>query len=110
MRKRKSKAGLLLGATLMLASCAAGGPASGWVVDKNYEPAHYENRYRCHYSYGFDGKYRNRCGYESTYVGDVWKLKMKEGEPANGKKPKVGWRYVSESTYDRCTVGKWCDT
>lgn len=107
-------AGLLLG-------CGADAPASGYVRDKNFEPAHWEGGYRHENRYGYKcgidyhGEYT--CGMRSytedvyedehQWINDKFQLFLEDCHNNEDGKQKCtrGWRTVTSGEYDRYRVG-----
>jgi hypothetical protein len=113
-------------AALILVGCGDPPPDSGYVREKRFTPAHWEDGYRtvyvptfeCHTvtDSGYDGRisYRQVCGtemqpryvYEPEYewVGDRWFLRLENCDDGHDK-CKRGWRAVDHAAYDRYDVG-----
>lgn len=113
---------LLLIPLLILVAC--GGeppPSSGYVRDKRFIPAHWEDGYRTesymdcsmHLNYEGDLEYgcrpATRSVYEPQYqwVGDRWKILLENCESTEKEdKCRTGWKVVDETTYHDYGVGQ----
>lgn len=116
---------------LLLTSC--GGeppPESGIVVNKQFEPAHWESGYRTEYQPQFrcrtvssysNGKStsRQQCGVESVpvqvyeaqhrWVNDNWRVELKacKENDKGEEKCRKGWRSITEHDYERHDTGDY---
>lgn len=108
--------------SLWLSSCSSEPPiTTGKVVDKSFEPAHWEGGYEYFTTYGYhcglgyDGKYG--CGLKSyedsrwedqhTWHNDSYRIQLQSCEE-NDKgelKCRTGWRTITELEYDRYDIG-----
>lgn len=116
---------LLVLLMLFVVGCGEDPPEQGFVIDKDYDPAHWEDgydtvyhsEYRCSthsiYDYARDQYVqREECGIEQVphsvynphhrWVKDRWRLQLQHCE-VNDKgeeKCRQGWRKVSAGTYE----------
>lgn len=115
---------LLLTAVAVIAGCGDPPPKQGTVIDKQYEPAHWEDGYETVYvpEYQCDTVTRynpmtegyethEECGTEMvahqvyeehhTYVDDRWKLRLRDctTDKDGDRKCREGWVTVDETTY-----------
>lgn len=98
---------LIIAASALLVGC---GPSSGVIINKHFEPAHYEQRqeYRC-YSYNQQGICS--VGMHETvqdYYPDHWSLHLENCKTE--KDCDRGWKKVSSDVYDRAKVGYFYDS
>lgn len=121
------RAALLAMILVALAACGTDPPPdSGYVRERRFVPAHWEDGYRTEYrtevrcgpTIGYDGKTTHTCRTESVphqvyeaqheWHPDRWSLLLEDCAPPDedGKrKCRRGWRSVTEAEYDRYAVG-----
>lgn len=121
---------LILVVALALFGCGDPAPKEGFVREKKYEPAHWEDgyrteyryEYRCHpgYRIGPDGRsvYTTDCGIESVpysvyeehhrWINDQWRLRIEDcKENDKGEmKCRDGWVSVDHDTYVDFRIGR----
>lgn len=99
--KRNPELALLAAGLLLLAGLLAGcsNIQGGDVVDRDHEPAHYEQSSDPFCDSDF------ACPPLQRWVEDRYRLKI-DGANPNGK-PVVGWVDVTSDTYSRCEVGDY---
>lgn len=118
----------VLALALLLVACGDRAPSTGKVVDKRFDPEHWESGYRTDYvpqyrcravsRYDYDADQyvtTQECGTETEavqvweeqheHVPDRWYLKLEKCPPESSKKCKTGWRRVSETRYEALGIG-----
>lgn len=109
---------------LLLAACNSDPPiVEGDVIDKRFEPAHWEGGYdyipmvrtECHSTY-VNGQTQTSCGPQTfmqpiwedqhEWINDRYRLKLEVCEVKDGKnKCRSSWRTVTESEYHDYSIG-----
>jgi hypothetical protein len=115
---------------VVLGACYDPPPEKGYVIDKNFNPAHWESGFETYYVPEYTCRSTSRynpstgnyetgqdCGVQQvakqrwedhhTWHSDSWKLKLKDCQMKDGKeKCRTGWKRVDETTYHQYAVGQ----
>lgn len=120
---------ILVCIVIAFSACSDPPPEQGYVTDKRFIPAHWEGGYETYYTteikcdsryvsgYGTaPGQYVQECRPEPAshqryedhheFVEDRWQLHLEDCKvEKDERKCKRGWRTVSETLYDRYSIG-----
>lgn len=111
---------LLFCLLLVFVACGEDVPTEGYVIQKVYDPAHWESGYRtesyndCGMHLNVDGDMELGCRpatrqvYEAhhAYIPDRWKFRLENCQEEDGKhKCHRGWLRVDETTFHSYVVG-----